>query len=67
MGACCGLAWKEGLAQVQPEQNEPVAMPACCSWNDVLQYETNKVTRIQSVNYGTVKWVLHMIVFSYVR
>ncbi|KAH0502242.1 P2X purinoceptor 7 [Microtus ochrogaster] len=41
-------------------------MPACCSWNDVLQYETNKVTRIQSVNYGTIKWVLHVIVFSYV-
>ncbi|NP_001033976.1 P2X purinoceptor 7 isoform d [Mus musculus] len=41
-------------------------MPACCSWNDVLQYETNKVTRIQSTNYGTVKWVLHMIVFSYI-
>uniref|UniRef100_A0A8C6H5C8 P2X purinoceptor n=1 Tax=Mus spicilegus TaxID=10103 RepID=A0A8C6H5C8_MUSSI len=41
-------------------------MPACCSWNDVLQYETNKVTRIQSTNYGTVKWILHMIVFSYI-
>ncbi|OBS79088.1 hypothetical protein A6R68_18496 [Neotoma lepida] len=41
-------------------------MPACCSWNDVLQYETNKVTRIQSMNYGTIKWVLHVIVFSYV-
>lgn len=41
-------------------------MPACCSWNDVLQYETNKVTRIQSSNYGTIKWVLHMMVFSYV-
>ncbi|EDM13674.1 purinergic receptor P2X, ligand-gated ion channel, 7, isoform CRA_b [Rattus norvegicus] len=41
-------------------------MPACCSWNDVFQYETNKVTRIQSVNYGTIKWILHMTVFSYV-
>ncbi|KAL1768834.1 P2X purinoceptor 7 [Sigmodon hispidus] len=41
-------------------------MPACCSWNDVLQYETNKVSRIQSVNYGTIKWVLYVIVFSYV-
>uniref|UniRef100_A0A5F9D2X2 P2X purinoceptor n=1 Tax=Oryctolagus cuniculus TaxID=9986 RepID=A0A5F9D2X2_RABIT len=41
-------------------------MPACCSWNDVFQYETNKVARIQSVNYGTIKWVLHVIVFSYV-
>ncbi|CAH6778891.1 P2X purinoceptor 7 [Phodopus roborovskii] len=41
-------------------------MPACCSWNDVLQYETSKVTRIQSVNYGTIKWVLHVMVFSYV-
>lgn len=66
VGACCGLAW-EGLAQVPPKQSEPVAMPACCSWNDVFQYETNKVTRIQSVNYGTIKWILHMTVFSYVR
>ncbi|XP_006149377.1 P2X purinoceptor 7 isoform X6 [Tupaia chinensis] len=41
-------------------------MPACCNWNDVFQYETNKVTRIQSMNYGTIKWVCHMIVFSYV-
>ena len=42
-------------------------MAACCSWNDVFQYETNKVTRIQSMNYGTIKWIFHMIVFSYVR
>uniref|UniRef100_A0A673URZ6 P2X purinoceptor n=2 Tax=Suricata suricatta TaxID=37032 RepID=A0A673URZ6_SURSU len=41
-------------------------MPACCSCNDVFQYETNKVTRIQSMNYGTIKWIFHMIVFSYV-
>nr|XP_004671057.2 P2X purinoceptor 7 isoform X1 [Jaculus jaculus] len=41
-------------------------MPACFSWSDVLQYETNKIIRIQSTNYGTIKWVLHMIVFSYV-
>ncbi|XP_044897359.1 P2X purinoceptor 7 isoform X7 [Felis catus] len=41
-------------------------MAACCSWNDVFQYETNKVTRIQSMNYGTIKWIFHMIVFSYV-
>ncbi|XP_004595365.1 P2X purinoceptor 7 [Ochotona princeps] len=41
-------------------------MPACCSWNDVCQYETNKVTRIQSMNYGTLKWFLHVIVFFYV-
>ncbi|KAM9621948.1 P2X purinoceptor 7 isoform 2-T2 [Trichechus inunguis] len=40
-------------------------MPACCSWEDVFQYETNKVTQIQSVNYGTIKWLLHTIVFSY--
>lgn len=38
-------------------------MPAC--YNDVLQYETNRIIRIQSVNYGTVKWILHAIVFSY--
>ncbi|XP_037000509.2 P2X purinoceptor 7 isoform X2 [Artibeus jamaicensis] len=38
-------------------------MPACC--NNVLQYETNKIIRIQSPNYGTIKWMLHVIVFSY--
>lgn len=42
-------------------------MPACCIYSDVFQYETNKVTRIESMNYGTIKWILHMIVFSYVR
>ncbi|XP_012518972.1 PREDICTED: P2X purinoceptor 7 [Propithecus coquereli] len=41
-------------------------MPDCCSCADVFQYETNKVTRIQSMNYGTIKWVFHVIVFSYV-
>uniref|UniRef100_A0A8D1BWA1 P2X purinoceptor n=2 Tax=Sus scrofa TaxID=9823 RepID=A0A8D1BWA1_PIG len=41
-------------------------MPAWCSWNDVFQYETNKVTRIQSMNYGTIKWFFHVLVFSYV-
>ncbi|XP_004430053.1 PREDICTED: P2X purinoceptor 7 [Ceratotherium simum simum] len=41
-------------------------MAACCSWSDVFQYETNKVTRIQSMNYGTIKWICHLIVFSYV-
>ncbi|KAF6278273.1 purinergic receptor P2X 7 [Rhinolophus ferrumequinum] len=41
-------------------------MPACCIYSDVFQYETNKVTRIESMNYGTIKWIFHMIVFSYV-
>ncbi|XP_039075546.1 P2X purinoceptor 7 isoform X2 [Hyaena hyaena] len=41
-------------------------MSACCSCNDVFQYETNKVIRIQSMNYGTIKWIFQMIVFSYV-
>ncbi|XP_010366623.1 P2X purinoceptor 7 isoform X1 [Rhinopithecus roxellana] len=41
-------------------------MPACCSCSDVFQYETTKVTRIQSMNYGTIKWFFHVIVFSYV-
>ncbi|XP_039735334.1 P2X purinoceptor 7 isoform X2 [Pteropus medius] len=39
-------------------------MLAWCS--DFFHYETNKVTRIRSMNYGTIKWILHMIVFSYV-
>nr|KAF6312055.1 hypothetical protein mPipKuh1_013021 [Pipistrellus kuhlii] len=40
-------------------------MPACC--DEMFLYETNKVTRIQSGSYGTIKWFFHMIVFSYVR
>ncbi|XP_006865471.1 PREDICTED: P2X purinoceptor 7 [Chrysochloris asiatica] len=40
-------------------------MSACCCC-DIFQYETNKVTRIHSVNYGTIKWIFHMVVFSYV-
>lgn len=40
-------------------------MPAC--YSDILQYETNRILRIQSVNYGTIKWILHVIVFSYAR
>ncbi|XP_004691078.1 PREDICTED: P2X purinoceptor 7 [Condylura cristata] len=39
---------------------------AACGCSDVFQYETDKVIRIQSMNYGTVKWFLHMLVFSYV-
>nr|KAF6312056.1 hypothetical protein mPipKuh1_013021 [Pipistrellus kuhlii] len=39
-------------------------MPACC--DEMFLYETNKVTRIQSGSYGTIKWFFHMIVFSYV-
>uniref|UniRef100_A0A8D2FE99 Uncharacterized protein n=1 Tax=Theropithecus gelada TaxID=9565 RepID=A0A8D2FE99_THEGE len=38
-------------------------VPACCSCSDVFQY---KVTQIQSINYGIIKWFFHMIVFSYV-
>uniref|UniRef100_A0A8C9LQW0 Uncharacterized protein n=1 Tax=Piliocolobus tephrosceles TaxID=591936 RepID=A0A8C9LQW0_9PRIM len=41
-------------------------VPACCSCSDVFQYETNKVTQIQSMNYGTITWFFHVIVFSYV-
>ncbi|XP_026980616.1 P2X purinoceptor 7 isoform X2 [Sagmatias obliquidens] len=41
-------------------------MTACCSWNDVFQYETNKVIRIQSMNYGTIKWFFHVLFFSYI-
>ncbi|KAF0872119.1 P2X purinoceptor 7 isoform X1 [Crocuta crocuta] len=41
-------------------------MSACCSCNDVFQYETNKVIRIQSMNYGTIKWIFQMTVFSYI-
>ncbi|XP_038619811.1 P2X purinoceptor 7 isoform X1 [Tachyglossus aculeatus] len=41
-------------------------MPGDCSWRNVCEYETDKVVRIQSVTYGNIKWILHMIVFSYV-
>nr|XP_030716159.1 P2X purinoceptor 7 isoform X3 [Globicephala melas] len=41
-------------------------MTACCSWNDVFQYETNKVIQIQSMNYGTIKWFFHVLFFSYI-
>ncbi|XP_059749590.1 P2X purinoceptor 7 isoform X1 [Balaenoptera ricei] len=41
-------------------------MTACCSWNDVFQYETYKVIRIQSTNYGTIKWFFHVLFFSYI-
>ncbi|XP_057602996.1 P2X purinoceptor 7-like isoform X2 [Hippopotamus amphibius kiboko] len=41
-------------------------MTTCCSWNDVSQYETNKVIRIQSTSYGTIKWFFHVLFFSYI-
>ncbi|XP_054301242.1 P2X purinoceptor 7-like [Pongo pygmaeus] len=53
-------------ALVQPRAGrEPVTVPTCCSCSDVFLYETNKATRIQSMNYGTIKF-FHVIVFSYV-
>ncbi|XP_054450117.1 P2X purinoceptor 7 [Pteronotus mesoamericanus] len=39
-------------------------MAACC--RDILQYETDKTIQIQSTNFGAIKWVFHVIVFSYV-
>ncbi|XP_045881927.1 P2X purinoceptor 7 [Meles meles] len=41
-------------------------MSACSNWKCVFQYETNKVLRIQSMNYGIIKWILHVLVFSYI-
>ncbi|KAM6155770.1 P2X purinoceptor 7 [Rhynchocyon petersi] len=41
-------------------------MPACCNCDSVFQYETNKVVQIHSVNYGTIKWLFHILVLSYV-
>uniref|UniRef100_A0A8C2S7L4 P2X purinoceptor n=1 Tax=Capra hircus TaxID=9925 RepID=A0A8C2S7L4_CAPHI len=41
-------------------------MTACCSWNDVFQYETDKIIRIQSKTYGTIKWFFHVVLFSYI-
>ncbi|XP_011853320.1 PREDICTED: P2X purinoceptor 7-like [Mandrillus leucophaeus] len=52
--------------QMVGPRREPVTVPACCSCSDVFQYETNKVTQIQSINYGIIKWFFHVIVFSYV-
>ncbi|XP_036785181.2 P2X purinoceptor 7 isoform X1 [Manis pentadactyla] len=41
-------------------------MSACCSWKDVFQYKTNRVTQIYSMSYGTIKWIFHVLVFSYI-
>ncbi|KAJ7309779.1 hypothetical protein JRQ81_007846 [Phrynocephalus forsythii] len=41
-------------------------MVACCSLKNFCEYETNKVVRIQSVYYGSVKWAIHAAVFFYV-
>ncbi|XP_020658347.3 P2X purinoceptor 7 [Pogona vitticeps] len=41
-------------------------MVACCSLKNVCEYETNKVVRIQSVYYGSLKWAVHTVVFLYV-
>uniref|UniRef100_A0AC11EAZ7 Purinergic receptor P2X 7 n=1 Tax=Ovis aries TaxID=9940 RepID=A0AC11EAZ7_SHEEP len=41
-------------------------MTACCSWNDVFQYETDKIIWIQSKTYGTIKWFFHVVLFSYI-
>ncbi|VCX04165.1 unnamed protein product, partial [Gulo gulo] len=60
---CCG--WS-GRVEPPMVESEPLTMSACCNWKCVFQYETNKVLRIQSVNYGSVKWILHILVFSYI-
>lgn len=65
--ACLG-GLSPGRTLGQPRGNgreSPLTMPAL--WDDIFQYETDRVLRIQSTNYGTIKWILHMIVFSYVR
>ncbi|XP_042298073.1 P2X purinoceptor 7 isoform X2 [Sceloporus undulatus] len=41
-------------------------MAGCCSLKNVCEYETNKVVRIQSVYYGSLKWAIHTAVFVYV-
>ncbi|KAK2491593.1 hypothetical protein MC885_021571 [Smutsia gigantea] len=41
-------------------------MSACCSWKDVFQYKTNRVIQIYSMSYGTIKWIFHVLVFSYI-
>ncbi|KAB0370415.1 hypothetical protein FD755_018377 [Muntiacus reevesi] len=41
-------------------------MTTCCSWNDVFQYETDKIIQIQSRTYGTIKWFFHVVLFSYI-
>ncbi|XP_053224332.1 P2X purinoceptor 7 isoform X1 [Podarcis raffonei] len=41
-------------------------MAGCCSLKNVCEYETNKVVRIQSVYYGSLKWAIHSVVFMYV-
>ncbi|XP_004475537.2 P2X purinoceptor 7 [Dasypus novemcinctus] len=41
-------------------------MPGRCRCRDAFQYESSKVIRIQSVHYGTLQWICHVIVLSYV-
>uniref|UniRef100_A0A8C6YFB0 Uncharacterized protein n=1 Tax=Naja naja TaxID=35670 RepID=A0A8C6YFB0_NAJNA len=41
-------------------------MAACSSLRSVFEYETNKVVRIYSVWYGSLKWIIHFTVFLYV-
>ncbi|XP_070619294.1 P2X purinoceptor 7 isoform X2 [Erythrolamprus reginae] len=41
-------------------------MAACSSLSSVCQYETKKVLRIYSVWYGSLKWLIHLIVTLYV-
>ncbi|XP_013929170.1 PREDICTED: P2X purinoceptor 4 [Thamnophis sirtalis] len=41
-------------------------MVACSSFRSVFEYETNKVVRIYSVWYSSVKWAIHFLVFLYV-
>ncbi|XP_058014176.1 P2X purinoceptor 7 [Ahaetulla prasina] len=41
-------------------------MAACSSLRSVFEYETNKVVRIYSVWYGSLKWIIHFMVFLYV-
>ncbi|XP_026547365.1 P2X purinoceptor 7-like, partial [Notechis scutatus] len=41
-------------------------MAACSCLRSVFEFETNKVVRIYSVWYGSLKWIIHFMVFLYV-
>ncbi|XP_078523627.1 P2X purinoceptor 7-like [Lissotriton helveticus] len=40
--------------------------PGCCCLRDMCEYDTNKVVRIRSVKYGSIKWAIHLVVLLYV-
>nr|XP_060641462.1 P2X purinoceptor 7 isoform X1 [Anolis sagrei ordinatus] len=43
-----------------------MASASFCSLKNICEYETNRVVRFQSIFYGSLKWAIHTVVFTYV-